>query len=95
LLCVWRLSNLLRSSDQPSREPVRFGPCPADKRWAALALALSHNGALADDRQVEQFLAFLRTRGKNLDDLWIAEQGDELAWALLPIVSPGRTMLLL
>jgi ribosomal protein S18 acetylase RimI-like enzyme len=33
-------------------------------------------------------------RGIDLKDIWVAEQRGRILWAILPVVSPGRTMLL-
>ena len=41
------------------------------------------------------FLEFSLHRGIDLNDIWVAEGDGRVVWAMLPIVSPGRTMLLL
>ncbi len=60
-----------------------------------LRLILSAHGQLADNAQVLEFLQFAVARKIVLSDLWLAEADGRIIWAVLPIVSPGRTMLLL
>lgn len=66
-----------------------------------LRLILGAGGAAADDEQVVDFMQFALRRGIGLADLWLAERTDPrtgqrmLAWTLLPVASPGRTLLLL
>jgi ribosomal protein S18 acetylase RimI-like enzyme len=50
---------------------------------------------LADETQVFDFMQFAARRGINANDVWLADRDGTIAWALLPIVSPGRTMLIL
>ena len=57
-------------------------------------MILAQNGHAADEQQVAEFLAFADQRRITLSELWITEQGGRLLWAVLPILSPGRTMLL-
>ena len=60
-----------------------------------LRLILGSAGQAADDAHVADFVHFAARRGIDLAGAWLAEAGGALAWAVLPIVSPGRTMLLL
>lgn len=62
---------------------------------AALRLVLGAAGRPADDNQVMDFMQFAFRRRISVSDVWLADYGGVIAWALLPIVSPGRTMLLL
>src|SRR3954453_2962450 len=97
-----RLSNFLRRGDA---SPVHHGgdvSAPLHCRAAVqaevndcLKLILSSTGRLADNNQVLDFLQFALHRRINLTDPWLAERGGRIAWAILPIVSPGRTMLFL
>jgi ribosomal protein S18 acetylase RimI-like enzyme len=50
---------------------------------------------LASGDQVMDFVSYAQQRAMNLADTWIAERHGEMVGAILPIVSPGRTMLLL
>lgn len=102
-----RLSNLLGRRDEGGDRPdpgVRSLDCrPArpDELDAALRLLLAGAGGLASDEQVLEFLAFTNQRGVDVHDMWIASRQaaqpgpEQVEWALLPLVSPGRTMLLL
>jgi ribosomal protein S18 acetylase RimI-like enzyme len=47
-----------------------------------------------EESHLSEFLIFARDRRINLESLWVAENGGSLLWALLPVLSPGRTMLL-
>lgn len=77
----------------PSRVDCR--PAERGELDTALRLLLSNGSGPASDEQVLDFLAFSIRKGVNVHDLWIAVEQDRLAWVLLPILSPGRTMLLL
>ena len=72
---------------------------PAEREEISIGLrvVLGAHGHPADDAQVVDFMQFALRRGISLADLWLAERtGDRaLLWAVLPVVSPGRTMLLI
>lgn len=51
-------------------------------------------GRLADSQQVNEFLEFAEVRSIDLNEMWIAAAGERLLWAILPIPSAGRTVLL-
>src|SRR5437870_4444902 len=61
---------------------------------SALQLILGSGGRAAGEEQVVDFLRFAVYRGINLNDLWLADDAGIIVWAILPVVSPGRTMLL-
>jgi mycothiol synthase len=98
------LSNFLRRGDAP--RPVvppsvtppsatRYRPVVQAEVHACLRLILGSHGRGADNAQVLDFLQFAVHRHIALADLWLAERDGRIVWAVLPIVSPGRTMLLL
>lgn len=60
-----------------------------------MRLILGDAGRPADEGTVIDFVRFALHREIALGDLWVAEHAGRVAWAILPIVSPGRTMLLL
>jgi ribosomal protein S18 acetylase RimI-like enzyme len=62
---------------------------------AAVGILLAGTESGAAHEQVQTFLALASQRGLNLSDLWITVHGGRIQWAMLPVVSPGRTMLLL
>src|SRR5207245_2933492 len=69
-------------------------PARPDELHAALRLVLSAAGRPADNNQVLDFMQFAAQRGIDTRDLWVCQRDGHLLWAVLPIVSPGRTMLL-
>jgi ribosomal protein S18 acetylase RimI-like enzyme len=94
---VGLLSNLLGFRDGRADDdgPVHVRPAADGELEAAMALILSPPGASADARAAEEFVSFARERGISLDGLHVAERGGRVVWAALPVVSPGRTMLIL
>ncbi len=79
----------------PPPEGIRYRPAQPEERTTALRLVLGAAGRMGDEAQVVEFLRFAVQRGIQLSDLWLAEEGGNIITAILPIVSPGRTMLLL
>jgi len=61
----------------------------------ALRLILAADRRLATDEQVLDFLNFAMHRGIDLSEIRVAEESGRIVWAILPVLSPGRTMLLL
>jgi GNAT superfamily N-acetyltransferase len=94
---VGLLSNLLGFRDGRADDdgPVRVRLARAEEFEPALQLILSPPGATADARAAQEFISFAAERGIGLDALHVAEQGGRLVSAALPVVSPGRTMLIL
>ena len=78
-----------------SDETIRCSPAQGARIQEGLRLILAANGRLADPEHVNEFLRFAAQRHINVQDLWLAESNGRLLWAILPVVSPGRTMLLL
>lgn len=58
-------------------------------------MILSQPGRLADETQVADFLRLAEPRRVDLSLFLVAERRGRLLWALLPMISPGRTALLL
>jgi mycothiol synthase len=91
------LSNLLGNQDgvaDPARGDVLCRPATGADVTPALRLILGSSGRLADESQVMDFIRFTSRRGLGLSDLQVVLVRDSLVWAVLPMVSPGRTMLL-
>jgi ribosomal protein S18 acetylase RimI-like enzyme len=86
------LSNFFRPRDAAAA-PV-YRPVQRGEIESALRLILGTSRANAGDEQVLDFLSFALSRGIDVNQTWVAEVGGRIEWALLPIVSPGRTMLL-
>ena len=60
-----------------------------------MRLILSPPGGTADARSVQEFIQFAQDRGIDFGGLHVAQRGGKLVSGILPVVSPGRTMLLL
>jgi ribosomal protein S18 acetylase RimI-like enzyme len=60
-----------------------------------VALILGGGGPPADQARVAEFLEFAAQRGIDLSLLWVARAGERIVWAALPVLSPGKTMLVL
>ncbi len=85
------LSNLFRARDV--RPPVYRAVLRHEIEQAMRLIVGNHRGP-ASDEQVLDFLSFALGRGIDVAATWVAEVGGKIEWALLPVVSPGRTMLL-
>jgi len=72
-----------------------YRPARPDEVDDALALVLGTGGMPAQRQHVLDFLQFAIERGIDVQNLWAAGVDGRLGWAMLPILSPGRTMLLL
>jgi GNAT superfamily N-acetyltransferase len=57
-------------------------------------MILGGGGRPAGEPQIAEFLSFAKQRHIEVREIWIAEAGGIIQWAILPIVSPGRTVLL-
>lgn len=98
LKLVARLSNFLARED--GRRPGDDVVCRVANRArgeieAGLRLILGGPSGPADDEVVLDFLSLAIRRRIDVNMTWVADCGGRIVWALLPIVSPGRTMLLL
>jgi GNAT superfamily N-acetyltransferase len=92
-----RLSNFFRSRDpaDPSAGTgLSFHQVQRPQIESALRLILANDQGLANDETVLDFLAFALQRKIDVNQIWIAEERGRVLWALLPITSPGRTMLM-
>jgi GNAT superfamily N-acetyltransferase len=90
------LSNFLGLRDaRPDERTALIRPAAAEEVEAALRLVLvGPGGSGVTEQQVQDFIGFARDRGIDLELLWVAEEQGKLAYAALPVVSPGKTMLL-
>src|SRR4051812_44594090 len=84
-------------ADAPALADVVCRPAAREELSVGLRVVLGAHGHPADDAQVVDFMQFALRRGIGLSDLWLAERTSDrtVVWAILPIVSPGRTLLLL
>jgi mycothiol synthase len=90
------LSNLGLGRDGQDRSTIAFECRPADRTEIepALRLLLSDSVRPASDDHVLDFLAFALHRRIDVAGLWITVLDGRILWTLLPVPSPGRTMLL-
>jgi GNAT superfamily N-acetyltransferase len=94
---VGLLSNLLRFNHGPHDDAgaTTVRPAQPEEAVAALRLILAPPGQYADDHAASEFITFARDRGIVFDGLHLAERAGKIVSAVLPVVSPGRTMLML
>jgi GNAT superfamily N-acetyltransferase len=75
--------------------PFIIRPATAQDLEAALRLILSPPGGAADARSIQDFISFAGDRGLSFDGLHVAQRGGKLVSAMLPVISPGHTLLIL
>jgi ribosomal protein S18 acetylase RimI-like enzyme len=74
---------------------MEYRPARAEEIGDGLSLVLGTPSAPAGHEQVAEFVKFASARGLEVRDLWVAGVEGRMEWAALPLVSPGRTVLLL
>jgi len=79
----------------PADSTIHYRPPRRDELHGAVRLILSQPGRPADESQVAEFIRFAEPRRMDVSLLLVAERRGRLLWALLPMLSPGRTALLL
>lgn len=92
------LSNLRPGRDERGGshvKPIQCRRCSRDEVDPALRMLLADSSGPANDERVLDFLSLTMRRGLSVNDLWIATVDRHIVWTLLPVVNPGRTMLLL
>lgn len=89
------VSNLFGFNDPPRTAALVCRPARRDELHRGLRIVLGNDGRNAADVDVLDFLRSAIERRIDTATLWVAEESRRLAWAILPIISPGRTMLLL
>jgi ribosomal protein S18 acetylase RimI-like enzyme len=93
---VRALSNFLGRGDGGDPVgPLEWRPARADEIQAGLALILSSGATPANQDHVLDFLQFASSRGIDVNALWVIASAGRPIWAILPILNPGRTALLL
>lgn len=88
------LSNLFKRVEPPAGSII-CRPAEKPELHQALRLILGTGGRLADELVVVDFLRFALQRKISPKDLWVAVDGQRILWAILPVVNPGRSMLLI
>ncbi|WP_428940093.1 GNAT family N-acetyltransferase [Fontivita pretiosa] len=100
-----RLSNFFRPRDPLARSPqpppaLICRPVLRPEIEPSLRLILGDESGPASDETILEFLALAVQRNIDVNQIWIATvagaapPAGTILWALLPVVSPGRTMLL-
>lgn len=91
---VGKLSNI-PDSFTAGGDGLRYGPAAPHELRGGLSLLLATGLKPAGDRQIDDFLRFADQRRIACGRLWVARERGPIVWALLPIISPGRTALLM
>lgn len=90
-----RLSNLLGSRDRSGDPPIECRAARRPEIEKGLRLILATSAGPASDDAVLDFLAFAMNRRIETSTMRVALAQDRIVWAMLPIVSPGRTVLVM
>ena len=91
------MSNLTQNRNLDTDFPppqVIFRKAAKQEVHTCLRLVLGSSTDLASEEQVVDFLRFAVYRGIDLSDIWLAERRGVICWAIMPVQSPGRTMVL-
>jgi len=80
--------------DGSGRDAIHLRKAQKNEVHNCLRLILGTASELASDEQVVDFLRFAMYRGIDVSDTWLAERRGCIVWAILPVMSPGRTMVL-
>ena len=80
----------------PVPRPAPCRPATAGEVVPALRLILAQGDRVADEAQAADFMRYTASRGISLAGVWVVTDPPavRLLWAGLPMVSPGRTLLL-
>ncbi|HEX4054377.1 MAG TPA: GNAT family N-acetyltransferase [Tepidisphaeraceae bacterium] len=89
------MSNPLLAATRDGDKAIRCRPVKPAELHAAAAMLLGATGRPASNAQVVEFIQSTAQRRIDLNSIWVAESGGQLIWAALPVVSPGKTLLLL
>lgn len=85
------LSNFLLRDDGPADEPIQCRLAGQDDVRGGLRLVLGCD----DEVQLAEFLRYAPQRHVDVKLLWVATTGTTIVWSALPVISPGKTVLLL
>lgn len=89
------MSNSLLAPTPGGDKAVQCRPVKPAELHGAAAMLLGATGRPASAAQVVEFIQSTAQRRVDLNAMWVAESGGRLVWAALPVVSPGKTLLLL
>lgn len=88
------LSNLF-SKPGESGFPLQLAKAAPEHLTAALECVLSTTGRPADTAQMVLFMQSARARGIDVSQVWVALRQGRVQYAILPMLIPGRTMMLI
>src|ERR1700722_6198955 len=89
------MSNSLLTARRDGSGAVICRPAKRTEFQAAAAMILSGPGHPPSATQVVDFIQSTTQRRIDLSAMWVAESRGKLVWAALPILNPGKTLLLL
>ncbi|HEV8607214.1 MAG TPA: GNAT family N-acetyltransferase [Tepidisphaeraceae bacterium] len=73
---------------------VQIRPANDSELQPAVKLILGTSSGHADEMQVREFMRLAGAHRQDAGGIWVAEQAGRLLSAVMPVVSPGKTMLL-
>src|SRR6266568_1264848 len=73
---------------------VQIRPAHDSELQSAIRLILATASGHPDEMQAREFLRLAGAHRQDAGGIWVAEQGGRLLSAVMPVVSPGTTMLL-
>ena len=85
----------LMSNSRASADAVAYRPAEPHELNDAIRLLLGGINGHTTESQILEFVSASQQRGLDVRETWVAVRGDQVVWSLLPVVSPGRTMLVL
>jgi ribosomal protein S18 acetylase RimI-like enzyme len=69
-------------------------PVRVEEVSLALSMILGTRGVPAESSGIAEFMKYAAGRGLSLVLIWVAVKEDIMGWAALPMLSPGRTVML-
>lgn len=79
----------------PDGDAVVCRPATPGELHTAIGMILSGPGRPAPAAQIAEFINSASARRIDVRGIWVAEAARRVVWAVLPIVNPGKTLLLL
>jgi predicted N-acetyltransferase YhbS len=73
---------------------TQIRPAQDNELAAAIRLILRTPSGYCDEMQAREFLRLASAHRADAGGVWVAEQGGKVLSAVMPVVSPGKTMLL-
>ncbi len=89
------MSNIVCSDNASPAAKIQTRRATEAEIDPALAFILGAFGQCAPMEQVLEFREYARRHGLGFEHLWITRNERTLLWAILPVMNPGRTALLL